>query len=354
MFARIRGRVNPIENDYFTIKLRELKQNRDKLEEDVQYIQTVGSRIAQFYILDTKLNDPTLKLKDIAEIWFKEIEGPLNKIASTVRKKYSNKLDKANYFAIHTLFYLLTGRISSQEVTEDEINQITEAISCPFLLNSWNYISILMNTGRCLCMCYASYIRAAAEEYHLQDYIKMCEGERSYSIVTVNSSSSINSNPVVHIGIGFKKNNYKLAITSNEDLTEIVGDVPALKGKIVKEIIKEKCTNWDDIIILMNRITDKRDSTHMITELLYVGIIYEVEDLIDNVLLVFLINQEINKYYKEWNKGKLSWKDYNTKNKILDNIVKEYKDNIKRYPNLDRNMYEKIMYIPMRLVGKIG
>lgn len=345
------GRINPIDNDYFIVKLGELKQNRDRLEEDVQHIQTVGSRMAQFYILDTKLNNPTLNFRDIAEIWFKEIEGPLNKIASIVRKRYSNKLDKANYFAIHILFYLLTGRISSQEVTEDEINQITEAISCPFLLNSWNYISILMNTGRCLCMCYASYIRAAAEEYHLQDYIKMCEGERSYSIVTVNSVNE--SKPVVHIGIGFKNNNYKLAITTSEDLTEVIKDVPALKGKVVKEIIKEKCINWNDIIILMNRITDKRDSSNMVTELLYVGIIYEVEDLIDNILLLFLINQEINKFYKEWNTGKLPWKVYNTRSKNLDNIAKEYKDNIKKYPNLDKNIYEKIIYIPMRLAGKM-
>ena len=286
------------------IKLK-VDNNIDKLRKNVQHIQTVGSKMAQFYILNTKLNDNSLKIRDIAEIWFKEIEGPLNKIASQARKRFTNKLDRSNYFIIHVLFYLLTGEISSKEITEADINEITENMTCPFLRNSWNYISILMNTGKCLCMCYASYIRAAAEEYHLNNYVKMCEGERSYSIVVTDKDK-----PITHIGVGFKRNTYNISITSDKDLTHIISDIPAISSRVVKNKIKEKCFSWNDITIIMNRITDKRDSTNMIAELLYVGIIYEIEDFIDNILYLYLVNKELDKYHTMWNSGNLSWNDY--------------------------------------------
>jgi hypothetical protein len=135
----------------FQEKLTLLKTEKDiiKLEENVNYIQTVGSKLAQFYILNTKLYNPEMKLKDIAERWFNEIEGPLNKIVSATRKNYFTKEERANYFVTHVLFYLLVGKTHSRSITLDDINAVIEDRPCPFLKDAWNYISILMKTNKC-------------------------------------------------------------------------------------------------------------------------------------------------------------------------------------------------------------
>lgn len=332
-----------MDNSYYVNKLSRIKLTLDlsNIRSTVQSVKIIRSKIAQFYIVTTESNED-----NILEIWFKEIEGPLSKIASQARKKYKHKKDRVNYFILHILFYLLTGQISSSKITEEDINKIVESRPCPFLRNSWNFISILKDTGKCLCMCYASYIRAAAEEFHLDDYVSICENERTYSI-------NIKDN--VHIGVGFKKDKYNIAITTDLDLTEAVEDIPALSSKIIKSNNLDKCSKystWNDIIILLNRIVDKRDSSTMITELFYLGIIYELEDFIDNILLLYFINSELNTYYNYWNNGKLSWKEYNKINKKLTGLMKPYKHNIKTILKEESHLLDNILSISMRLASK--
>ena len=147
-----------MDNSYYLNKLSEVKLSVDisDLRWNVQKVQSVGSKIAQFYILITKMNQESLDLSGIAETWFKQLEGPLAKIASQARKRYKTKKERVNYFVLHVLFYLLTGEIFSTTLTEGDINKIVESRPCPFLRNSWNFISILKETEKCLCMCYAS------------------------------------------------------------------------------------------------------------------------------------------------------------------------------------------------------
>lgn len=337
-----------MDNSYYVNKLSEIKLTTDisKLRLDVHSVQVIRSKIAQFYILITKLNQDSLQLSDIAETWFKQLEGPLTKIASQARKRYKGKKDRTNYFVLHILFYLLTGEISSTILTEEDINKIVETRPCPFLRNSWNFISILKDTDKCLCMCYASYIRAAAEEFHLDEYVSICENERTYSILI---SDNIN------IGVGFKNNKYNIAITTDLDLSEAMENIPALTTKIIKSNKLDRCSkysSWNDIIILLNRILDKRDSSTIITELLYLGIIYELEDFIDNLLLLYLINSEMSIYYNSWNTGKLAWKEYNKMDKKLTSLMKPYKDNIRIKLGKDSYLHDRIVSIAMRLASK--
>lgn len=369
----------------FETKLQNIKSiNKDNiLRKRVQLVsEEVDSKMAQFYIVDTFLTMqkiPRLQkitLQDIIDRWNKEMDK-IDKLTSLRRKTYSNRLDRAVYFATHCLHHLLGDEASLSERP------------CPLSSNAWNFISTLMLNDECLCLCYASYIRAAAEEFGYDNFIYMCNGTNTSSIVVVdmsNKSEEIVSKEdirnfyvvgvpkylqekntlrigdiftvpdiITHIGINYDEQ-FTVDIETKDSSfkKKFLFDVPSLHKHVTNvrrfTSVCNKALSWYDISILMTRIVAKKNTEYMFAELLCLGHVYNVSPVIDAIITLFLIYSQ-----RELENKNLAWKEFVLAKEELENIAIAYLDFIYTYLDNMRAtpfVIQNVLVIPDLLLAK--
>lgn len=380
-----------IPNKYIQ-QLQFIKQDykASHLKKRVEKIGTINSKLAQFYILDsyTTLKKEGITLEELLNIWLDNI-AILAKINKIARRRFTLKYEQATYFAIHCLAYLVSNNIESTS---------SEVLSCPFTNNAWNFIHTLFKTNSCLCLCYATYIRAAAEEFRYIDYIHLCNSKNKSSIILtkenttytltqkdinsfnliglphfLQSKASITigqtfSTPDISVSIRLDTDiNIETTLTSGKDLinsidnfiVKYVFDTPTLQDKVTTVVKSSALCNstfyWNDIVAIVNRILVKRDFNSMITQLLYLGYVYDISLVIDNVLLIYLIYTSRDIEYTRWEEKLITWREYTKLRRELEdiaaismNVIYTYMENI----NLEPPSIHIILSIPDLLLGK--
>jgi hypothetical protein len=361
--------------EHFSRKLTVLKEEKDttKLQKRVETVQTIQSKLAQFYILDTHLSlKKDISLTELLDTWLAEIQL-LARIHKIAKRKFTSKAEQAIYFATHCLSYLVfedtssISKVASSRVKlEDAIlDPLSSTRPCPFTNVAWNFIYSLFTTNSCLCLCYATYIRAAAEEFRYTEYIHLCNSNNMSSIVLTQGNTSYtltnkDMNTFHVIGLpDFLRNKSSLTVGDTfstpkvSTLLEVgyitsfyikletnivdfkdkyIEDIPSLHKSVItftdtKEfsaMTSTKCNRtfaWNDIVTLLSRIVGKRSFKDMITQLLYLGYVYDISEVIDNILLLYLIYTQRDVEYTKWVNRESRWKAYLNIKKQLDRIA---------------------------------
>jgi hypothetical protein len=380
--------------------------NMPRVEKLVAESDKIRSKLAQFYIIDAYLNleqeaktKPEMHritLDQITDRWLDEMNVTLGGINKHIRtNKSMSKYDKAIYFVTHCLHFLIFGHITSKKKTDAD--EVMAGLRCPQNPNApqvWNFIHRLMFNEPCLCYCYATYIRAAAVEFGYGDYVYMCNGRNSSSIVIVdpskelryivtqddlfslvltNNSRYLRTKSGLQIGehfsfpkittlvnISFNERFFMNIETETEQKTFIskyMSDIPSLTTKVetIKEIVTgcEKSLIRSDLVTLLNRIVSKRVPTNMITQLLYVGRIFttrtvidgvehvfDMNMIVDNLILLFLIYSEKELEYEKNKVGKTSHREYHGIKNYLDILALTPLDTI--YDHLEENKVDPL------------
>ena len=366
----------------YTQQLQFLKQEykASHLQKRVQKVNTIRSKLAQFYILDsyTTLKKEGISLEELLNIWLDNIVL-LAKIGKVARNTFKLKYEQATYFALYCLNHLVANKVP-----------LKEAISCPFTNNAWNFIHTLFRRSECLCLCYATYIRAAAEEFRYTNYIHLCNSKNKSSIILTENSTTytltqkdlnsfslvglpdfLQNKTSITVGQTFSiptistliqvDENIKIETSTNKGsfITKYLVNIPTLQDKVsivdISSAICNKTFYWNDIVTLVSRILVKRDFTSMITQLLYLGYVYNIELIIDNVLLIYLIYTDRDIQYSKWENKLIKWKEYTKFRKHLQDIaaismsiVYKYMESI----NLEPTSIQIILSIPDILLGK--
>jgi hypothetical protein len=116
---------------------------------------------------------------------------------------------------------------------------------CPYGLAGLNFIRTLVETGTCLCVCYAMFALAAAEEVGLDDAVLLLMMDRHVTVVAVEPrtqrepvlfGSSVVGTPLAVVESGFEGNVDHLRL---KQLGAGLGD-PKLLSKLVHESLRER------------------------------------------------------------------------------------------------------------------
>jgi hypothetical protein len=363
--------------DYFMSKLDELKSNLNinDIQGYISSVDIINSKIAQYYIIDSHLARK-LTIKQGIEIWLSQIENPLARIFSLRRSKFKTKHEQAIFFATHCLYYLITGEYTTKNPASSSgtvIDSVLEDRPCPYTNNAWNFIFTLFRSNMCLCLCYATYIRAAAEEFNFSNYIYLCGGVNSSSVIIVDGMKQnrykitktdiknfyvasfptyladkhlISESDIIHIpkSVVFLDVNYKdkffigveTVLPEKEFNTKYLSDIAPLQSKVesVEEIspICDRNFLWNDVVTLMERITSRRRSSHeMIPQLYVVGYVYDIVEIINGIISIYLILVERETQYNRWKIGGLKWNNYLSIQNHLDTLAHNIMDEMIDY-----------------------
>jgi hypothetical protein len=129
----------------------------------VKYLQNMGikSKLAIYTIIGACASEQSYKydrsLKSIGKQWLEEVrkaEVVYNECLQFLTKEQQNF-----YFALKILYLL-------------EFKDTTEN-ACPYAIGAKNFIIMLLETKKCLCLCYTFYVVALAEEFGLH-LIRAC------------------------------------------------------------------------------------------------------------------------------------------------------------------------------------
>jgi hypothetical protein len=128
--------------------------------------QSVHSKLATFFMLDAVTSTTqrgSLTSENLVNMWRNFNEGRNKTIFKVAQSKFpETRSYQALYFSLQLLLQL---QFSPEYETYFGSNM------CPYTDYAQNFIWMLAETGKCLCMCYTMYVLAAAEEVGLQDYI---------------------------------------------------------------------------------------------------------------------------------------------------------------------------------------
>jgi len=135
----------------------------EQVSAGVAWLKSIGirSRVAQYFIMDACLSVTfAVTLQESAVRWLEEkvkLKAIHDKML-TFNFEFAH--EKAYYFMVQTLYLLMYGSLSWLNLT-----QVKPVTTCPYTDNAKNMILALTRTGRCLCLCYANYVTAAAQEF---------------------------------------------------------------------------------------------------------------------------------------------------------------------------------------------
>lgn len=150
--------------------------NCNEIDKSIKYMKKIGikSKLAMYYILMACKSESKIgleykgltdslesyyygykrSLKTISNRWLEEV----SKMGENDRdaKKYILKKEQNTYFALSVLYDLQYERGGDK-------NEMTS--KCPYTPMAKNFIQTIIETNKCLCLCYTNYVLAAAEEY---------------------------------------------------------------------------------------------------------------------------------------------------------------------------------------------
>ena len=160
---------------------REQKASAKEFERATAWLRSQGikSKLAIFSIL-MACTSKTFKvsLQEAADRWLQEV-SVLRKIDQRARKFKGSDVQQTCFFALHTLFYLQFGRFGWSRNKTGSIEP-----QCPYADDAKNFILTLVQTNRCLCLCYTNYVLAAAEEFGYF-LVKRCSMNEHVNIAVV-------------------------------------------------------------------------------------------------------------------------------------------------------------------------
>lgn len=129
----------------------------------------VNSPTAVFWIAESagsKYYSTKYTVEMFVHRWLKEVHGPLAQIDRQAKELYSNPTHQSIYFIIRVLYYLVFGLYRDSDIaqmTDEDWGKVEQ--QCPYDIAGKNFMIALIESRRCLCVCYNSYMMAAAQEF---------------------------------------------------------------------------------------------------------------------------------------------------------------------------------------------
>jgi hypothetical protein len=133
----------------------------------VDLVRKTKSVVAQFWILEAgrAFGASLHTVMEAAARWKKEVDGPVQAVLDEVaEEEYKDEEEQAGVFVLKLLSNLLFG----PHATTAEHD-----LACPYFEGAPNFILSLMKTNKCSCLCYTSYVVAAAQEVQMPQ-VKYC------------------------------------------------------------------------------------------------------------------------------------------------------------------------------------
>ncbi len=246
-----------------------LDDARNRASDIVSGIAGLGvkSRVACFFASAASTSRSFSYTKEqAAKRWIKEVTGPLT-IIHAHAMKYESDFQRHTSFGIGVLLFLMFGHV-------EDIPADLEAM-CPYTSGSNNFMLTLLETNTCLCLCYASYLVAAAEEFKMKSIHFCAEPGHVFPAVF-----SLEGERLLGFEAGFEGNNW-LELLVDDDIRKDLDDVihPFSNKLKFDTFASSECTvrsNASELYVVLTHITTKPYTSNDDTLILLIvaGIIF--------------------------------------------------------------------------------
>ena len=152
-----------------------LEHNNNWSEKHVQEIlDTIQTRVKSplitFRIFEAHVNrNYNIPIDTAVERWEQDVKKA-KKIYDAIVKYDYPRPTQVMYFILRVIYYLKYGVFNSKEAPDQGATDMV----CPYTLDGFNIIISLVKTNECLCQCYTDYIIGMAEEFGVDDLVKIC------------------------------------------------------------------------------------------------------------------------------------------------------------------------------------
>jgi hypothetical protein len=168
-------------------RLEFLKLNNSLPLEDLAFLRTkTRSKLAQYYIMSAYMWDESISFVAATNRWLQDIRygSRLHQLLRDAQSRFPESLlYQALYFVSHVMHFFNFG-------TAYERKDSTRSACCKYDLDANNFIRTLTKSRLCNCACFATYVKSAAEEFGLGDYVKLCEEPEHVSVVVIDPEES--------------------------------------------------------------------------------------------------------------------------------------------------------------------
>lgn len=125
----------------------------------------IKSRVAKFFIYDAVTSSTRpLEQETCERVWLERVAG-FHELARQGAAKFPDSRGSQG------LFFALNAQLQLQFPDAAEKLDVKSANVCPYDVGANNFIRTLVETGGCVCLCYALFTLAAAEEVELDDAV---------------------------------------------------------------------------------------------------------------------------------------------------------------------------------------